>query len=215
MKCIRKILTLGILFTFTWFGIADAHKVSIFAWVEEDTVHTQSKFSGGKKVKNGKVEVFDTKGELLLKGHTDENGEFSFKVPKITELKIVLDAGMGHKNSWTLTVGEVHEGVSATDASKPVPSDLAENRLLSYHSGDDITNPSSPPDDVTTVLSAKDVEAIVARQLEQKLKPLTRMLADAQESGPTAGDIFGGIGYILGLVGLGVYIRYRKDDRRR
>ena len=58
------------------------HKVVIFAWVEGDTVYTQSKFSGGKKAKNSTVVVYDRKGNQLLEGKTDEKGEFSFKVPK-------------------------------------------------------------------------------------------------------------------------------------
>ena len=33
--------------------ITRAHKVSVFAWVEGDTVHTVGKFNNGKKVKNG------------------------------------------------------------------------------------------------------------------------------------------------------------------
>jgi len=41
---------------------ASAHKVMIFAWVEGDTVHTESKFSDGKKVKKGDVIVYDLQG---------------------------------------------------------------------------------------------------------------------------------------------------------
>jgi nickel transport protein len=63
-------------------------------------------------------------------------------------------------------------------------------------------------------LTAREIEAIVSRQLEQKIKPLMRMVAASQEKGPTLRDIFGGIGYIIGLVGLGAYVRYRKDSRR-
>ena len=63
------------------------------------------------------------------------------------------------------------------------------------------------------VLTAREVEAIISRQLEEKIQPLTRMMAAAQDRGPTVADIFGGIGYILGLVGLGAYVRYRRENR--
>jgi nickel transport protein len=43
---------------------------------------------------------------------------------------------------------------------------------------------------------------------------LTRMIAASQEKGPTMSDIVGGLGYIIGLVGLGAYVRYRKGFRR-
>ena len=38
---------------------AFAHKVTIFAWVEGDTVHTESKFSGGRVAKQAPIEVYD------------------------------------------------------------------------------------------------------------------------------------------------------------
>lgn len=178
-------------------GVAQAHKVTIFAWAEGDQVFTQSKFSGGKTVKNGKVEVFDTQGELLMEGQTDDKGEFSFEAPKAVDLNIVLTAGMGHQNSWRLSAVDL-----GAAASVPPPAEAPEAPI----------QPSPQAD--APGLTAQAVEAIVARQLEQKLQPLTRMMAATQEKGPSASDIFGGIGYILGLVGVGAYVRYRKDGRR-
>lgn len=75
---------------------ADAHKVSIFAWIAGDTVYTQSKFGGGKKVKGGQVIVFGPEGNQVLEGKTDENGDFSFKIPRGTGLKMVLKTLRGH-----------------------------------------------------------------------------------------------------------------------
>jgi nickel transport protein len=91
---------------------AFAHKVSIFAWVENDTVRTESYFPDGKMVKNGKVSVYDSKDNLLLKGVTDEEGLFSFTIPKHDDLTIVLDASMGHRATFVLSAEEL-EGVGA------------------------------------------------------------------------------------------------------
>ena len=71
---------------------ASAHNVTVFAWADGDTIHTQSKFSGGKRVKNASILVYDVEDVLLLEGKTDDNGMFSFKIPKKTALKIVLKA---------------------------------------------------------------------------------------------------------------------------
>ncbi|MCK4486879.1 MAG: hypothetical protein KAU38_08975, partial [Desulfobacterales bacterium] len=84
-----------------------AHKVMIFAWVEGNTVYTQSKFSGGKKAKNSTVVVYDEEGNQLLEGKTDNQGEFSFKVPKKADLKIVLKASMGHMAEWKIPAEEI------------------------------------------------------------------------------------------------------------
>jgi len=84
-----------------------AHRVNLFAWVEGDTVYVESKFSGGRRVTAGKITVSDTQGTELLSGTTSEKGEFSFKVPKKTELKIVLVAGTGHRAEWTISANEI------------------------------------------------------------------------------------------------------------
>ena len=84
----------------------DAHGVNLFAWVEGDTVYVESKFSGGKKVKAGKIIVTDPQGTELVKGTTNEEGEFSFKVPKKSDLKIVLLAGAAHRAEWTISAAE-------------------------------------------------------------------------------------------------------------
>ncbi|MDH3829660.1 MAG: hypothetical protein OET21_19710, partial [Desulfobacterales bacterium] len=80
---------------------------NLFAWVEGDTVYVESKFSSSRRVKKGKIIVTDPEGTQLLTGTTNENGEFSFKVPKKTELKIVLVAGTGHRAEWTIPASEI------------------------------------------------------------------------------------------------------------
>ena len=76
---------------------ASAHKVIVFAWVEGDTVYTESKFNGGKKVKGGQITVTDLQGSPLLTGQTDDQGKFSFRLPQKTAMKVELIAGMGHR----------------------------------------------------------------------------------------------------------------------
>lgn len=197
MICWIKKFVMVLVLSLVGIGAAHAHKVTIFAWAEGDTVYTESKFSGGKKVRDGKVEVFDNAGTLLLAGRTSDNGEFSFRPPQITDLKIVLTAGMGHQNSWRLSAAELGAEVAA-----PVPPPAVESA----------PRPQTGTSADHSGLSAGEVEAIVARQLEQKIRPLTRLLVAAQDTRPTLSDILGGIGYILGLVGLGAYLRYRKDN---
>jgi nickel transport protein len=84
-----------------------AHKVNIFAWVEGDTVHTESYFPDGRMVYNGTVSVYDSEDSLILKGVTDEEGLFSFPAPKGDNLTIVLDASMGHRATYHLSAEEL------------------------------------------------------------------------------------------------------------
>ena len=83
-----------------------AHKVNIFAYVEGDTIFTESYFNDGRKCVNSKITVFDSSGNQLLEGVTNQEGEFSFKSPKKIDLRIVLTASMGHKNEYILAASE-------------------------------------------------------------------------------------------------------------
>jgi nickel transport protein len=88
-------------------GTALAHKVNLFAYVEAGTVYTESYFPDGNPVQGGKVLVYDSQSKLLLEGVTDKKGFFNFAVPKVDDLTIVIEATMGHKNSFKLKKAEV------------------------------------------------------------------------------------------------------------
>lgn len=89
---------------------AMAHKVNLFAYVEGGKVFTESYFPDGRTVENGKVLVFDSQDKKLLEGVTDKDGLFSFQIPKVDDLNIVLEATMGHKNNYKLKKAEVEAG---------------------------------------------------------------------------------------------------------
>ena len=183
---------------------AVAHKVTIFAWVEGDTVHTQSKFSGGKRAKNSTVVVYDKEGDQLLEGKTDEKGEFSFKVPKQTDLKIVLKASMGHLAEWTIPAEEITAGIDKAKGSTPeggVEAATQEAAPLTEAK-------TSIPMAVT--LNREELQTLIDESLDRKLAPIVKMLADQVGRGPTVSEVFGGIGYIFGLAGVAFYFSSRR-----
>ena len=79
-----------------------AHKVTLFAWMENGMIVTESYFADGKMVQNGSISVFDSKETLLVTGQTDSDGIFSFPVPAQDDLTIILDASAGHLASFKL-----------------------------------------------------------------------------------------------------------------
>ncbi len=168
-----------------------AHKVIIFAWVEGDTVFTESKFSGGKKAINARVEIFDKDGKKLLEGKTDNKGEFSFKIPKLTDLRIVLNAGMGHKAKWTVPESEIREAGNILEKKSAV-------------------EPSGP---TTVGLSKEEVKKIIEDSLDKKLRPIVRMITESKNTKPSLTEIIGGIGYIFGLMGVALYFKNRRKKR--
>jgi len=174
-----------------------AHKVSIFAWVEGDMVHTVSKFSGGVKVKKGLVTVYDSNGKKLLDGRTDDQGEFSFRIPQKTALRVELAAGPGHKGYWDVPLEEI------AGTAEPAAAAAAQNAPA----GKTVKGDQTAPCD-----SAR-LQAAIEKALDKKLKPVTRLLAEAMQPGPSFTEILGGIGYIIGLVGLAAYFKSRQKHR--
>ncbi len=187
-------------------GSASAHRVNVFAWVEGDTIYVESKFAGGKKVKAAKIIVMDPKGVELLAGRTNDQGEFSFKIPNPTDLRIVIAAGQGHQGEWTVRAAEIVDLPAKTASEKSAENAMQsdQNDTVSLKSEDSGTAPPYP------AMMPNELETIIESILDKKLKPITRMLTDIRQKGPTVADIFAGIGYIFGLVGIAAYVHSRK-----
>ncbi len=88
---------------------AYAHKVNIFAYVENGKIFTESYFPDGKKVEGGTIQIFDSQNQKVAEGKTDKEGKFSLPIPKKDDLTIVIDASMGHKNTFLLKKSELGE----------------------------------------------------------------------------------------------------------
>jgi nickel transport protein len=201
------IIVVFLLGAFLATGNAWAHRVNVFAWAEGDTVHVESKFSGGKKIAGAKIIVTDAGGVEVLTGQTDDQGQFSFKRTQPAELKIILEAGMGHRAQWTLPVDDGHADHPA-DKSRP---EIASPRGRLKNPDDQIYHRNSEtPTAVYAGPSRAEIEAIVEKALDKKMKPVLEMLAESRHTEPGIGDILGGIGYIIGLVGTAAYFHSRK-----
>lgn len=173
---------------------AFAHKVYLFAWTEGDMIHTESYFGGNKKVQGGTVKVFDTKGKELVSGTTDENGEFSFKIPEIADLRIVLKSSMGHGAEYLFKKSEFSSGQvpAAEVAAEPDTGQESEAPLRVTPEGGRLR---------------KEIDAA----LDAKLKPVIREIAELRkEKGPGVTEIIGGIGYIMGIMGIVAYMKSRR-----
>ncbi|WP_421901852.1 hypothetical protein [Maridesulfovibrio sp.] len=180
-----------------------AHRVNLFAYVEGDTVYTESYFSKKRKVHKGKLEIFSTKtGEEILKGVTDNDGNFNFPIPDAIKmdrsgLLINLYASEGHRAVWTLTADEIFpETTEATEpALTPSPAPSSESPAV-----------ESPK------ASSSEIAQLTAQieNLTNKIETLKRLIISQQEKGPGANEIFSGIGYILGLFGVAAFFLSRK-----
>ena len=175
---------------------AHAHKVNIFAYVDGDSIVTDSGYSRSKRVHEGVVEVYDAAtGRMLLSGVTDDTGRLVFPIPaeartEKADLRLLLKAGEGHQAEWLVRYDEYAPAQGSAAGETP-------NR--------DHRTEASPS---AQTVALADVEAVVRRELE----PVKRMLTEMNQSGPSVTEIVGGFGYIAGIFGLVAYFKRRKAD---
>lgn len=191
---------LGLLLTITSSN-ALAHKVNIFAYAEGDMVYTESYFPDGRKVEGGTVEVYDSQENKLLEGKTDKEGQFNFKAPKKDDLKIVLIASMGHKNSYMLSAEELPDTVEAGGAEEQKPKPVKAEELREQE---------SPAPETSVQVDINQIKSIIDSSLDEKLKPIMRQLAKTEQKEISFTEVIGGIGYIFGIIGIIMYFSSKK-----
>jgi nickel transport protein len=169
------------------------HKVNIFAYVSGDKIFLEGYASDGAPVKNGAIEVFDKTNHKLLECILDDEGKGSFKVPVRTDLRIVLNASMGHRAETV--IGE--EDLPTIAMVVPEKTKVLEKK----------TKEVKPTECSIDTCQIKD---IVETIIDKKLQPIMRKLTLLQERKVTLTDVLGGIGYILGLMGIIMYFRSRQ-----
>lgn len=115
---IKNILILALILTVIPASHAIAHKVIIFAWVEDGMIYTESSFGSKRKAKDCAITVVDENNRVVHTGRTDRDGNHAFKIPEDidSDLILKLEAGTGHKGQWRLSKEEL--------VSVPLPVDI-------------------------------------------------------------------------------------------
>ncbi|MEJ2463762.1 MAG: hypothetical protein P8098_19340 [Candidatus Thiodiazotropha sp.] len=115
---------------------------------------------------------------------------------------VVADSLDGHRAVWTLQADEFPSSLPRAEAagSEPVPSVAG-----TVTESDATTVPTVPPQGVT--------EAALERAVARQIRPLREALQGYEEQ-VRLRDIIGGIGYIVGLAGLGLWWGRRRKDGR-
>ena len=201
-------------------GVCSAHRVNVFAFVDGGEIQVECGFSKSQKVKGGKLVITDREtGGTLLEGITDDRGIFRFRpedefLRTGHGLEILLLAGEGHRDTWQVSPEELR-ALSAL----PPPALLkhADTVVRGQEAGPPERQVArdSTGDRSTTIpaLDANELEIIVGKVVDAKLAPVKQALARQQD--PGLRDIVGGIGWILGLLGLATYMKYRRGERSR
>lgn len=168
-------------------GPALAHKVIASVFPSGTAIEGEIGFSNGDMAADTAVQVHDGDGALLGEVRTDADGFFVYTPTAAVTHVFRADLGAGHVAEVVMAAEDVAHvlGVAA-------PAIAAR------------------PDDARAETSFSDAEqAIIARIIRDEMRPLRREIAAYRERND-AQTILGGIGYILGLVGVGYYLAARQ-----
>lgn len=168
-----------------------AHKLNVFAWVEGRKIIGEAYFRGRAPLAGGAVTVFGPAGDKLGQTTTDQQGKFHFEPKLRGDHRIVVDAGDGHAESFTVGADELPADLPAgpSAAAKAAPPPLA------TRSGGE----SPPP-----------VPAGLQSQIGQLRAELQEFKSEIRLR-----DVLGGIGYILGLMGVAFYVLGARKNAAR
>ena len=166
-----------------------AHKVNVFAYVENDKIVVEGYFSGKAKAVDCTVRLFDAAGNRIHEGKTDSAGLYTVKTADLSKLsgdiRIVLSSSDGHKSEFMLSPQDSDQAVKNQSQTSGVTAALQDDK-------------GTRPGIVDESQLIKTVEAIVDARVR-------KLLAERKDNGPSLVEIIGGIGWVLGIVGVWAY----------
>ncbi len=87
-----------------------AHRLTLYAWVDGETLVVEGKFANGGVPKLGMVQIFDGLDQLLLEAPIGENGELHIPLPEgDSGLRIEMRTSEGHEDYWILTPEDIKQ----------------------------------------------------------------------------------------------------------
>jgi nickel transport protein len=177
-------------------SLSFAHRVNVYATKSGDWIEGEGGFGKGSPCKDCNVSLQDEQGNVLAQGKTSEKGAFKVQLPKDFKgnvVKVVLDAGPGHRGEWDVFLGEGTKKVGSEEDKQAVASMASKEERLEG-------------------LKEETLRKIIKEEVKASTEPLMRELMALHERGPGITEIIGGIGYIIGVAGLWLYWRSSRRD---
>ncbi|EXJ15072.1 hypothetical protein [Imhoffiella purpurea] len=190
-----------------------AHKLQVFAFAEGARIQGSAYFAGGAKATGALIRIQDATGKTLAELTPDAEGRFSYRATQPADLLVVADSGDGHRAEWRIAADELAGGFPELD---PASSTAADGRH------DEAADSKARPQNAVAMepepkLSGRADDARLLMAIEQavarQVRPLREELIAAQDRARWH-DVLGGIGYIIGLTGLALWMHARSKGGR-
>ncbi|MFV0358777.1 cobalt ABC transporter permease [Tropicimonas sp.] len=195
-----------------------AHKVIASVFPSGTQIEGEIGFSDGSVAANQLVDVFNEAGEKLGEVKTDGDGFFVY-TPTVEGTHVFrADLGAGHVAEVKMPAGDVADilarGGAVRAGTAAAPASGASLAAGAVRGG---TPAATALPAVTagaialpaTVGLGDDEYLMIARIVRDEMRPLRQEIAAYREKNDLQ-SILGGIGYIVGLAGVGYYVAARR-----
>ena len=169
---------------------AQAHRLKLFATLEDSTISGYAFFVGSGRAQDADLRIKDMSGKEIAALRTDGQGAYLWKAPNAQTYHLVANTGDGHVAEATIDA----KRFSGVSAEAP---DQSEN------------DEPAPAGTINAAQMERIVDAAVARQM----RPLIEAY-EAAEGRTRFNDIMGGIGMIIGLAGLSLWAQARRREKK-
>ena len=176
-------------------GPLQAHLLKVFAAAEGDRIEGSVYYAGGAKAEGAAVVIRTRDGRVLAELSTDAGGGFVFAASEHIDHLILAETPEGHVGSWTVSAGELA-------GEMPTPVGIAVPSATGIEEPGGMSGAARPPRSSLETL----VEGAVARQI----RPLREQILE-HEDRVRLRDLLGAIGYIVGVVGVVLWWRARRE----
>ena len=176
---------------------AHAHKLKVFATADGATIEGRVYFVGGAASPGARITVEAPPGTRVATLAADDEGRFRFAAGTRADHVIVADAGDGHSARFTIAAADLPASLPTSAAATAPSADAADPEVADPGAVRGI-DPLAPP--------ATALRDMVAEAVASQVRPLREQL-NAYEDQVRFRDIVGGIGYILGLAGVALWLK--------
>lgn len=179
-------------------GVA-AHNVVGGVYAIGDQIEGEVGFSNGDMAAPGTVvNVTDRQGNELARLETDDEGGFTYTATQRIDHLFYANLSSGHILELTLPADELPDSLAAVGSVEVTV--------------DKVAVPSVSTTPIAT--DRQGLEQMIERAVAKQVVPLRKEIAAYKEKSSLQ-DIMGGIGYIFGLCGLGIWWRQRQLDKQQ
>lgn len=195
-----------------------AHGMYVFAWPEGGQICAEGYYSNKRKVQGGQTQAVNPAGTIVAQGTSDGQGRWCFTPPAAGELTIIYADGQGHRAEFLIAASESPGAEASSPATAAPEKDThaappgKAQEVPAAPAEDNVPPPDAGMPSPAFAAREDQIRSWIRAEMQAQLVPLHKALAERDE--PRLRDIVGGLGWIVGMVGMGAYFVQRREQRK-